>query len=156
MSDNGEKVSSERDRLNQRLIFQFGRSHIADKMLNDPTVTPEDREEFVKPFRKKWLRITIILAAIFLVFMLWPSKPRPIPSPPKIDSAGIITNLELHDRFLSTTTTVSTSTGIYQVYGGVSAAHGDAATLKTETLLIGPRSELCIESKIKKACYGVL
>ncbi|MGE6114329.1 hypothetical protein ACLHZ0_21450 [Aeromonas salmonicida] len=77
--------------------------------------------------------------------------------PPQTISAGQILDIKLHDSMLSVNSTVTTTVGIYQVIGAVSANIGDASQLKTETLLNNEKkSFLCIISEVKTGCYRIL
>lgn len=101
-----------------------------------------------------------VLGLIALSNTLAPSQPRG-PDTVSQQDAGTIQDVHLQSAALSSETTVRTSLGIYQVRGGVSAAIGDATTLRRTTNEIDGKPfrdklELCVESKIKSSCYELL
>lgn len=72
------KISPTRDNHNKMLIARFGLPHSVEKMIDDPDVTPEDREEFVRPFRKKCMSVTItllmLISTILALILFVPQK----------------------------------------------------------------------------------
>lgn len=66
--------------------------------------------------------------------------------------AGVLQEVTLHSTTFATETTVKTTTGMFQVRGGVSAAAGDKARIKRSAT----ETSLCIESAIKAECYRLL
>lgn len=152
-----QTITPERDRKNQLLIAKVFTWHSAEhraELLSHGS--PEDRASFVKAQHKKML---IVLAGVVIVFgaiYLKPRKPAPPLPAPILTSAGQVVGLELHETTFSTSTTVVTTTGTYQVRGGVSASKGDPAQLKQEKVPTGILSALCLDSKIKAGCYDLL
>lgn len=116
--------------------------------------TAEEREAFVRR-QHKWMLVgLVVVLLIVLVPPLFRSdKPAPVFNPLLVDQ-GVIQTIELHETALSTSTTVRTSIGVFQVAGAVSASVGDMATLQTETdPAVSGRKSLCIKSSIKNDCY---
>lgn len=121
--------------------------------------TPEERAAYLERQRRRFAIFCAAFGAIVLAFVLVPAKPvvRPQISPPSLSAAGAVVGLQLHETALSTSTTVETTSGTFQVRGAVSAARGDTASLKREYDQFGPaRSSLCVESKAKSDCYNLL
>lgn len=122
--------------------------------------TYEEKETF---YRAEGRRMKIILLAIAILwagFTLYrqfvPAPVRPEPPKPTFEAAGVIQDIQLQSTTFSTDTTVKTSTGIFQVHGGVSATVGDSAQIKREGEGSVWKTTLCIESKIKSQCYPIL
>lgn len=67
--------------------------------------------------------------------------------------SGEVLNVELHSTLLHSTSSVRTSTGTYQVWGAVSWVEGDTATVRQDK--VGEGKSLCIESRLKNACYQI-
>lgn len=114
-------------------------------------------------FRAEGRRVKIILLAVAILwagFTLYrefvPAPIRPEPPKPTFEAAGVIQDIQLQSTTFSTDTTVKTTTGIFQVHGGVSATTGDTAQIKREGEGSFLKSALCIESKIKPQCYPIL
>jgi hypothetical protein len=120
---------------------------------------------------KKWwsdIDVTFLLVCIFSAAMvtcyavfLYARVVGPIleakQTPPQTISTGQILDIKLHDSMLSVNSTVTTTVGIYQVIGAVSANIGDASQLKTETLFNNEKNSfLCITSEVKTGCYRIL
>lgn len=154
-------ITPQRDNLNKKLIMNDLKSALGlgltgeQQWLISDAATPSERAAYVKKQHKLLLLTIIIAAFIVAILSLIPHAPEPVYPAPKISMAGMIQSIQLHETAFSTSTTVVTSTGIYQVRGGVSAKGGDVATLKKES---HPRekSSLCIESNIKTSCYELL
>lgn len=153
-------ITPERDRRNKQMIamsfFNYmGAPRSAKQLwlLND--ATPEERDTHVRKQNKRLLVIVALVAGYLAISSVLPRDAVPPPPSPEITGAGVIQSLQLHETALSTSTTVITETGTYQVRGGVSAAKGDSVSLKRE---VHPYSKvsLCIESKIKTQCYQLL
>lgn len=154
-------ITQQRDNLNKRLIMNnfisacgLGLNGEQQWLLSD-NATPEKRAAYVKKQHKRFLIALVIVASIVAILSFIPRAPAPVYPAPKVIVAGMIQSLQLHETAFSTSTTVVTSNGMYQVRGGVSAKAGDAATLKKE-LHPFQKTSLCIESNIKKNCYELL
>ena len=158
-------ISPERDYRNKQLIARLfshpwqvndweGSMH--QRLVDHGS--PEERSDFVKRQMKKYALFAAGFAVIFGILYLFPSQPvQQTITPPVITSAGTLTSLQLHETALSTSTTVVTSTGTYQVRGAVSGAPGDSATLKKEKSGAAPETtSLCLEAAAKSACYHLL
>lgn len=118
--------------------------------------TPHERQAYVsRQAKTSW---AIILC--FGLAVVWsamqprtPAQPKPLPAV-EITDAGLVKDIQLHETSLSTATTVTTTAGVYQVRGGVSATSGDVASLEAkEDGTLGVQKSLCIKSNIKSACY---
>ncbi|MNL54786.1 hypothetical protein D3C87_1781480 [compost metagenome] len=71
--------------------------------------------------------------------------------------AGKIVDIKMYDLVFIPKSTITTTIGIYQVGGAVSAIIGDTATFKVETFgNNSKKSFLCIESEVKTDCYRIL
>lgn len=131
--------------------------HEVERLLN---ATSEEKETF---YRAEGRRIKIILLSVGILwagFTLYrqfvPAAIPPEPPKPTFEAAGVIQDIQLQSTTFSTDTTVKTTTGIFQVRGGVSATVGDSAQVKREGEGSFLKSALCIESKIKSQCYPLL
>lgn len=153
-------ITPERDARNRRILCHSFRSVIglglsAEQIRLLNIGTPEDREAYVKKLAKYYSLAAAVIVGYVSLWSMLPRDIRPFPPAPEISDAGTVQSLQLHETALSTSTTVVTATGTYQVKGGGSAALGDVATLKRETQPI-PQTSLCIESSIKTRCYYLL
>jgi hypothetical protein len=117
----------------------------------------EVKDAYVRTHQRRVVSGVAAVALLWLSFSVYryfvPAQIPPAPQKPTLEAAGVVQDIQLHSTTFATETTVKTSTGVYQVHGGVSAANGDAATIKREEY---QRVSLCIESKIKNACYTLL
>lgn len=144
-----------RDERNKRIIALTSWAPRYEREILLEGGSPEEREAFVRKHRNLFFGGVASILVITLLLELVPRDAPPAPPSPEIVEAGRVEGLRLHETAFSTSTTVTTSTGTYQVRGGVSAAEGDIATLKRESHP-APRTSLCIESSIKPACYALL
>ena len=102
------------------------------------------------------LAVGVLWAGFTLYRQFVPAPVRLEPPKPTFEAAGVIQDVQLQSTTFSTDTTVKTTTGIFQVHGGVSATVGDTAQIKREGEGSFLKSTLCIESKIKPQCYPIL
>jgi len=118
--------------------------------------TAEERAECVRKFRRRSVLISIAVALYMTILHFIPVRSEP-PPVPKIVRAGQIQSVSLHEAAFATSTTVVTTTGVFQVEGAVSSTIGDSATLSTDTRSgYGEAKSLCVESAVKSACYPLL
>lgn len=166
------KKSDKRRELRERRIDRLIKSKFTFQRPFPPFTLPEDEvirllnssyEEKETFYRAEGRRMKIILLSIAILwagFSLYghfvPAPVRPEPPKPTFEAAGVIQDIQLQSTTFSTDTTVKTTTGIFQVHGGVSATTGDTAQLKREAEGSFLKSALCIESKIKSWCYPIL
>lgn len=149
-------TSTDRDQRNRLLIarsFQWVRASEREMLANHGTA--EEREAFVRKQHKLMFGVLVAVLLIAFVPPLFRSdRPARTDFSPRLVDQGTVQAIELHDTALSTSTTVRTSSGVFQVSGAVSASVGDLATMKTETdpARSGAKS-LCIKSSIKNDCY---
>lgn len=153
-------ITAERDARNKMLINHSFRRAIglgltAEQIRLIDYGTPEERASYVKKQRKHFFIGAAVVGGYFIISPMIPRDPVPPPPAPEISTAGQIQSLQLHETAFSTSTTVVTETGTYQVHGGVSASAGDTVSLKRETHPI-QQTSLCVESKIKAQCYRLL
>jgi len=153
-------ITKERDAKNCRIIQHSFRQALgcnmsAQQMWLLDCGTPEERDAYVKKQLKHFMIGSAAVIGCLAIFSMIPRDPVPPPPVPEITTAGQVQSLRLHETALSTSTTVITAMGTYQVRGGVSATTGDAVTLKRHTDGLH-RTSLCVESKIKTACYTLL
>jgi hypothetical protein len=109
-----------------------------------------EKEAFVR--RGAFISIGVLLGIAGLVAatnFIGDPAPKPVI---EWRDAGVLQEVTLHSTTFATETTVKTTTGIFQVYGGVSAAAGDKARIKRSAT----GTSLCIESAIKAECYRLL
>ncbi|QJT37104.1 hypothetical protein E4188_22610 (plasmid) [Aeromonas media] len=154
-----KEITPERDCMNIKLItgmLLWASAAKRTRLLRYGT--PEERDIFVKKEKLKVKFVVLGIGLWIIASELFPSSATPVPPPSvTIIQAGQIVGVELHDTTFSTSTSVTTTTGIYQVKGGVSAAKGDLATIKkTKERGHGMQTSLCIESKIKSGCYAIM
>lgn len=152
-----QTITPESDNRNKKLIssaFLWGSEGRRSQLLT--TGTPEERARFVKAQTKKTLLVLFGIGAWMVATELSRTPAPPAPAPTFIP-AGHVVDVQLHDTTFSSSTTVTTSVGTYQVRGGASAAKGDTANLKRTKSASGMmQSFLCLESKIKSGCYELL
>jgi hypothetical protein len=156
------KISPKRDARNRELIERagtarfnyFSRGLSPDWRWQLEQGTPEDRATYV---RKLMRRFYIVMIPVMLVVCaLTETGPKLTPKPPIEEPAGQILSIQLHETSFSTTSTIETSSGTYQVQGAVSAAIGNQVTLIAQkTPQVGPAS-ICVASEIKTWCYRLL
>ena len=116
--------------------------------------TAEDRASFVKQHNRAGLVFVGLAALCMLASSLVPTKARPAPAPAHMEDAGRILSVELHETAFSTTSSVRTERGTYQVSGAVSWAHGDQATLREDQQGLHARvKDLCLASQIHSSCF---
>lgn len=162
-------ISEKQDEMNKRLIARGSlvsalissvtntrRPRSAEQVRLIEMATPDERQAYLsRQVKTSW--------AIMLCFGLavsWlemqprkPAQPKPLPVV-EVTDAGSVKGIQLHETSLSTATTVTTTAGVYQVRGGVSASAGDEASLEAKDVgTLGVQTSLCIKSKIKTACY---
>jgi hypothetical protein len=140
------------------LIRAFVHSHNhRDALLNSPL---EEKEAFVRAHNRRAMKWVAAVGVLILGLMIYrhlvPAPPAPVIPPPTFEAAGVVQDIQLHSTTFSTETTVKTSSGIFQVVGGVSASLGDEAQIKRESANSLSKSSLCIRSQIKTACYSIL
>lgn len=121
----------------------------------------------VANLKERWSRVDVPLLCIFILaggistFMLYLRVISPMIEArqisPKIISAGEVVDIKAHNSMFFSNSTVTTTVGIYQVGGAVSATIGDDSQLKIETLYDKRKeSFLCIKSEVKTDCYRIL
>lgn len=155
-------ITPEQDLVHKKIIMNSFSSTILRRLTDEERDllehgTPEARAMYVKK-QRRWMYIfCTFVVSLFTISQVMPHKlSTPLPSPAQtVISVGTVQGLQLHETAFSTSTSVVTTTGTYQVRGGVSAANGEVVSLRmTQSTLQG--SELCIQSKIKAKCYALL
>lgn len=154
-----KEITPERDFMNKKLIsgtILWCPAAKRSRLLRDGT--PEERELFVKTQKKKAAFILFVIGVWIIASELFSTSASPVPPPTvTIIPAGQVVGVALHDTTFSTSTSVTTTTGTYQVKGGVSVAKDDLATVKKiKEPGRGKKTSLCIESKIKSGCYAIM
>lgn len=150
-----KRITEQDDERNRRFIeltaFDFNQA-MRRRLLESGT--PAERAAYVRR-RTRWYAAFLVVVAI-LTFLpsLLPSAPKPTPIPPHVEQAGSVVSVQLHDSTFSTSSSVHTERGVYQVMGAVSWAVGDTVTLQVDQQgLHKGVKRLCIESKIKSGCF---
>lgn len=116
--------------------------------------TPEDRAAYVKKLQG---RVYIAFSVLVVIVAAMSDFGRDQVAPKAIETpAGQILSIQLHETALSTSTTIETTSGTYQVHGGVTGAIGNQAILTLIKAPRGDQSSVCVESEIKAACYRLL
>ncbi|KSC77000.1 hypothetical protein AO888_03305 [Pseudomonas aeruginosa] len=147
------------DEKNKRLIASVLRSPFIRGMHADPEWlmmhgSPGERAAFVRLARR---RTFLMLGGVALIVaVIGSSKPVAAPPAPTFEPAGSVVRIQLHESAFSSSSSVETTEGVFQVQGAVTGASGDVATMKTVDQHGVVRRELCIESKFKSACYTLL
>ncbi|MEX6780188.1 hypothetical protein [Pseudomonas aeruginosa] len=149
------------DEKNKRLIASLLRSPFIRGLHPDPESllmdgSPGERSEFVRLARRRTFLMLGGVALIVGVFASLPTKPVAPPPAPTFESAGSVIRIQLHESAFSSSSSVETTEGVFQVQGAVTGSSGDVATMKTLDQHGVVKSELCIESKFKSACYTLL
>lgn len=162
-TDGAFAINASKDERNIRLINKFF-AHVT--FLNYgfspprapiPLETAEQRDYFVRVMSRRVIFLGLSVATLF--FGLWASSgSAPAPSPPTFTAAGTVSSVQLHETALSTTTSVVTTAGTFQVRGAVTASAGDVAEMKHEHLTrkSALQESLCVKSKFKEACYPLI
>ncbi|TXT28167.1 MAG: hypothetical protein FD131_3300 [Rhodocyclaceae bacterium] len=166
------KKADEKRKLREQRIDRYIQSKLATGRPIRPFFLPdyevqrllkapfEEKEAFYRADSRRikviLLAVGILLAGFALYRQFIPAPVRPEPPKPTFEAAGVIQDVQLQSTTFSTDTTVKTTTGIFQVHGGVSATTGDTAQIKREGEGSFLKSALCIESKIKPQCYPIL
>ncbi|WP_247256517.1 hypothetical protein [Pseudomonas moorei] len=156
-------ISAAQDARNCRIIrvsmsnfLSYRSAHELQLLLEHGT--PEQRAAHVQQYRRRILfwAFALMVAGSLIVLSRNPQVTPP-PSSGWVRPAGAIEHIELHETAFSTTTTVVTAEGNFQVRGAVSAAIGNPVALKKEKASAGgERVSICITSAIKSACYQLL
>jgi hypothetical protein len=149
-------ISVEQDVKNKQFIsHQIFRSSKTDHLLSDSS-SPEERANYVR----KRIRGSLILLCAFIVYaILLTILPQRNTSDtaPATESVGAVQTVQLHDAALSTSTTVTTASGVFHVQGAVSAKIGDLVTLKkVHGTKYNSGKFLYVASNIKPDCYRLL
>jgi hypothetical protein len=114
----------------------------------------QERAAYVRRSNRILLGVVALVAIIVGVSQLQPKRQEAAPMPPHIEPAGRVLAVDLHETAMSTSSSVRTDRGVYQVAGAVSWAPGDEATLRVDRdgLQKGYK-QLCIASSIKPGCF---
>ncbi|TXT27842.1 MAG: hypothetical protein FD131_3524 [Rhodocyclaceae bacterium] len=168
----GRKQADEKRQQREKKIDRLIQSKLTFKKPFPPFTLPEyeverllkasyeEKETFYRAEGRRMKLILLTIAILWAGFTLYrqfvPAPVRPEPPKPTFEAAGVIQDIQLQSTTFSTDTTVKTTTGIFQVHGGVSATTGDTAQIKREGEGSFLKSALCIESKIKPQCYPIL
>lgn len=156
---NAIKVGPTTDARNKRIIAATSRTFLGYGLHHDPQMLLEDgndegRADYAKRVLSRLKLLALLVCVAILVFAFMPKSERPVAPPPTFTDAGSVVSVQLHDTALSTSTSVATSQGTFQVRGAVTAAPGDVARIK-KAVDYGTveKTSLCIESQFKSACY---
>lgn len=150
-----------RDQHNRSIIERSYRSFFAvglhanpDSLLTSGTL--EDRAKYVKALRMRAVKFVVLCVIFGMVYWLTPSKPPQVIPPPVVTQAGVVHSILLRETAFSTSTSVETSEGTFQVRGAVTATPGDHVEMMVEIDHGVKGTSLCIASKFKTACYSLM
>lgn len=117
--------------------------------------TFDECTEYVRKCNRRLFLAVVLIGLVLLA--PWPSSGRSliVPSEPVYESAGKIQAIVLHEASFSSTTSITTTEGVFQVAGAVSASIGDEAKVKRWMTGSVQHAELCIESKFKPSCSAL-
>ena len=118
--------------------------------------SPEQCAQAVSDVKRRYKRIFAAIVLLALWWALTPSTLRVDPPSPIITPAGTVSAIQLNTSSFSTTTSLTTTGGIYQVAGAVSGQIGDYVDVKVETIFGREVTTVCVESKVKPNCYSLL
>jgi hypothetical protein len=161
-TDQDQKKLEAKDARNKKLILSFKRSAFTYGLHPYPydlveRGTPEERSNYVAAVGRRLFYAVLAITVFFIAVGLQPDKS----SPPAVEvwtkPVGNIVSIQLHETALSTSTTVVTAEGTFQVRGAVSAAPGDAVVMqRDEAPAALKQSKICVTSDIKSSCYSLL
>jgi len=149
-------ITESQDLTNRRLIsaanLPWNNRATRDRLLHSGT--PQERADYVRRTNRILLGLIALAALIVGATQFLPTKPEVAPLPPHVMPAGKVLAVELHETAMSTTSSVRTERGVFQVAGAVSWAPGDEATLRVDQDGIQKGyKQLCIASSIKPDCF---
>lgn len=126
----------------------------------NPAIVDEPVEVLEQAMRREfrfmaWVVGLVVAYGAISTAVHWNDPPPPPPPEPTYVSAGNVQSISLHPTTFSTESTVITTAGTFAVHGGVSAAVGDRAEIKSLYPSTLNARELCITSSIKTACYRI-
>ena len=151
------QAETARDRINTRII-QASRRSVLGIGLRDPQClldvgSADERAEYARHIKRR-LVYGIGIIAFVSVSMALRTPAEPVNATATYTDAGSVLGVELHETSFSRTSSVTTSTGTFQVSGAVTAAIGDGARFKQAADSIG--KSLCIGNAYKAHCYRLL
>lgn len=151
------QAETPRDRIN-RLIIQASRRSVLGIGLRDPQClldvgSADERAEYARLIKRR-LVFGVGIIVFVSVLMVFRTPAEPVNSTATYTEAGSVLGVELHETSLSRTSSVTTSTGTFQVSGAVTAAIGDGARFKQAADSFG--KSLCIGNAYKAHCYRLL
>lgn len=130
-----------------------------DRMMGLLSSSFEEKDAYVRAEQRRFFKVMGVIALLWIGWSIYrhyvPAPIPPAPPPPIFEAAGTVQDIQLHSTTFSTETTVKTTTGVFQVHGGVSAAIGDPAQIKRDASGI-IKAALCIQSAVKTDCYSIL
>lgn len=149
------QITDRQDAINARRIATFPFPvNVAYRHFLLTAGTPEERAAYVRKENRFLLIGLLVFVAMSAVSGLSPTTPQPLPAAPRVESAGEVLGVDLHETTFSTTSSVRTERGVHQVIGAVSWSHGDKTTVQLEQDGSGKSvKQLCLASDIKSACY---
>ena len=140
----------------RRTVRRLSRSFLAFGIHPNPAAlaengTPAELAAFMgKVYRRMLVILALVIGIFSLVWGVTGNLPF-APTEPIFRPAGTVSSVTVQQ----STSSVTTSDGIFQVRGAVTASVGDSAQLKSWTTGSKKRIELCINSQFKSACYPV-
>lgn len=147
-----------KDERNRRFILRAQRNLFAYGLHPNPTAlayegTPEERATFVRKASQRFLvGIALVTLAISIPWARSGKSPL-AESEPSFILAGSIISVVLNESTFTTTSTVTTDAGVFQVSGAVTASIGNQAKVKSWSAGSVEHKALCIESSFKPDCY---
>lgn len=146
------------NRRNRAFLRLFGNTPFTIGLHPDPRMvsevgTVQDCDAMVKAVKRRIKICAAVCGAAVLLSLVLPKKEPNVPPPVAYQSAGAVESVQLHETAFSTSTSVTTSAGVFQVSGAVTASPGDQAKISVNAEGSQTSSNLCVESRFKTHCY---
>lgn len=154
-------METETSRRNRAFLRQFAMTPFITGLHPEPGMlselgTDQECEVVVKAVKRRLKLLGAGCVGIVLLSLLMPKAQPYVPPPVTYQSAGAVESIQLHETALSTSTSVTTSAGVFQVSGAVTASPGDQAKISVSPEGSQASTKLCVESRFKTDCYRVL
>lgn len=149
---------TELNRRNRAFLRLFVNTPFAIGLHPEPRMvselgTDQECDAVVKAVKRRIKKYAALCLAAILLCLLIPKGQPYVPPPVAYQSAGAVESVQLHETAFSTSTSVTTSAGVFQVSGAVTASPGDQAKFSVNAEGSQTSSNLCVESRFKTHCY---